>query len=122
MNSRRDFLGMSAAALAAGPNDTINLGLIGCGARGRGVSIPLFSKQPGVRFTAVCDVNSKYLAQGRKLAGGERVAEYKDYRKLLEDKNVDAVVVATNQHWHVLQMIGACQAGKDVYVEKPVGN
>jgi predicted dehydrogenase len=70
----------------------------------------------------VCDVNSKYLAQGRDLAGGDRVTPYKDYRKLLEDKNVDAVVVATNAHWHVLQTIAACQAGKDVYMEKPVGN
>jgi predicted dehydrogenase len=122
MNSRRDFLGMSAAALAAGPNDTINVGLIGCGARGRGVIIPQFSKQPGVRFTAVCDVNSKYMEQTRKLAGGDRVTAYKDYRKLLEDKNVDVVVVVSNQHWHVLQTIAACQAGKDVYMEKPVGN
>ena len=130
MNSRRDFLGLGAAAVAAGPlssapagpNDTINVGLVGCGARGRGVIIPLFKKQPGIRFTAVCDVNAKYMAQARQLAGGESVKEYKDYRKLVEDKNVDVVAIVSNQHWHVLQTIAACQAGKDVYLEKPMGN
>jgi predicted dehydrogenase len=127
--TRRGFLGVTGAATYAaganvrpGPNDTIHLGLIGCGARGREVHIPGFLKLPGARFVAVCDVNSKYLAEGRELAGGERVAEYHDYRKLLEDKNVDAVIVAANQQWHVLPMIAACQAGKDVYLEKPLGN
>ncbi len=105
-----------------GPGDTINLGLVGCGARGRSIFIPAFSGLPGARFVAVCDVNEKYLAEGRKLAGGDRVAAYHDYRKLMEDKNVDAVIVATNQHWHVLPTIAACQAGKDVYCEKPLGN
>jgi predicted dehydrogenase len=113
---------LAAARSSTGANDTINLGLIGCGARGRGVLIPGFLKLPGTRFTAVCDVNSKFLAQARGLAGGERVAAYHDYRKLLEDKNVDAVIIGTNQHWHPLIMIAACQAGKDVYMEKPLGN
>ena len=126
--SRRKFFLASAAIpavtsvkLKAGANDTVRLGLIGCGARGRTLFIPFYSKIPGVRFTAVCDVNSKYLAQAREAAGGERVAAYSDYRKLLEDKNVDAVVIATNQQWHVLTMIAACRAGKDVYLEKPLG-
>jgi len=130
--TRRRFLGASGTALAAGayaggaaakpgPNDTINLGLIGCGARGRERFLKFFTKQPGVHFTAVCDVNSKYLAMGRELAGGDRVAAYKDFRKLVEDKNVDAVIVATNQQWHALAAIAACQAGKDVYLEKPMG-
>jgi predicted dehydrogenase len=105
-----------------GPNDTINLALIGCGARGRSVLIPGFVKLPGTRFVAVCDVNSKHLADGRQRAGGERVAACHDYRKLLEDKSIDAVIIATNQHWHVLPVIAACQAGKDVYLEKPAGN
>ena len=107
--------------LSAAPSDTINLGLIGCGARGKGVHIPGFLKLPGTRFTAVCDLNSKYLAEGRVKAGGENVAAYKDFRKLVEDKNVDAVIIGTNQQWHVLPMIAACQAGKDVYMEKPLG-
>ena len=119
--TRRRFLCASGMAAAA-PNDTINLGLIGCGARGRGVHIPRFLKLPGVRFTAVCDVNSKYMEQGKALAGGERVVAYHDYRKLLESKDVDAVVIGSNQQWHALQTIDACRAGKDVYLEKPLGN
>ncbi|MFB3827750.1 MAG: Gfo/Idh/MocA family protein [Bryobacteraceae bacterium] len=125
ISSRRAFLGASGAALAGarpGPNDTINLGLIGCGARARWAELPSFQKIPGVRWTAVCDVNSNHLADMRKRAGGDRIAAYKDFRGLIEDRNVDVVVVATNQHWHVLPLIAACQAGKDVYVEKPLGN
>jgi predicted dehydrogenase len=122
-SSRRSFLaGAAVAAKALGANDTINLGLIGCGARGRGVHIPNFQKLPGARFTAVCDLNSENLAEGRRRAGGDRVAAYHDFRKLLEDKNVDAVIIGTNAQWHVLPTIAACQAGKDVYCEKPVGN
>ncbi|MCW5982510.1 MAG: Gfo/Idh/MocA family oxidoreductase [Bryobacteraceae bacterium] len=134
--TRRTFLGASGAAAAAwtgarsyaagasanpGPNDVINLGLIGCGARGRTLIIPQFGKMPGARFVAVCDVNAKYLAESRELAGGDRVAATRDFRKLIEDKNVDAVIVATNQQWHVIPMVAACQAGKDVYLEKPLG-
>ena len=135
--TRRSFLGASGAAVTAGlagasgyaagasakpgPNDTINLGLIGCGARGKGEFIKFYTQQTGVRFTAVCDVNSTYLAEAREKAGGERVAAYKDYRKLVEDKNVDAVIVVTNQQWHALPTIAACQAGKDVFLEKPMG-
>lgn len=127
--TRRYFFGAAAglaqaarAKAAPGPNDTINLALIGCGARGRTLLIPRFSAFPGVRFTAVCDVNAKYLAEGRKLAGGDRVAAHSDYRKLIESKDIDAVIIATNQQWHVLPMIGAVQSGKDVYLEKPLGN
>lgn len=120
--TRRGFLSAAAAAAVRGANDTIQLGLIGCGARGRGLLIPRFLGLGGTRFTAVCDVNSKYLAQARTLAGGERVNAYSDYRKLLEQKDLDAVIIATNQQWHVLPMIAACQSGRDVYLEKPLGN
>jgi predicted dehydrogenase len=134
--SRRSFLHASSGAITAGwastyaagakahpgPNDTINLAIIGCGARGRGLLIPRFQKFPGTRFVAVCHVNSKYLAEGRKRAGGDSMAAHSDYRKLLEDKSIDAVIVATNQQWHVLPMIAACRAGKDVYLEKPLAN
>lgn len=119
--SRRQFQAATGAA-APGPNDTINLALAGCGARGRSLLIPRFLKLPGTRFTAVCDVNSKYLAQGRALAGGDRVAAYSDFRRLLENKDIDAVIIATNQQWHVPPMIAALRAGKDVYLEKPLGN
>jgi predicted dehydrogenase len=127
--TRRTLLRAAAPLAVAGrasgrqsPNSTIQLGLIGCGARGRTLLIPKFSAFPNVRFTAVCDVNRKYLAEGRERAGGDRVAAHADYRRVLESKDVDAVIIATNQHWHVLQTIGACQAGKDVYLEKPLGN
>ncbi len=98
MTSRRAFLGgavsyAAGAAARPGPNDTIHLALIGSGARGRGVHIPCFQKLPGTRFVAVCDVNEKYLAQGRTRAGGDQLAAYHDYRKLLEDKTIDAVIV-----------------------------
>ncbi len=136
--SRRQFLRTVGATAAAGwvaarpyaagasarpgPNDTINLALIGCGARGAHQVMPSFMKLPGVRMVAVCDVNSKHLAQARKKAGGSQVAAYHDFRKLLEDRSIDAVIVATQAHWHVLITVAACQAGKDVYVEKPLGN
>lgn len=136
--TRRGFLGTTAATAAVaawngahlyaadaparpGPNDTINMALIGCGAQGRHGTRG-FMKLPGVRFVAVCDVNSTRLAEGRELAGGDKVATYHDYRKLLEDKNIDAVFVATQAHWHIPITVHACQAGKDVYVEKPLGN
>jgi predicted dehydrogenase len=136
--NRREFLGTTAATAATawaganlyaadapanpGPNDTINMALIGCGARGGNQVMPSFMKLPGVRMVAVCDVNSNNLARVREKAGGERVAAYDDYRKLLENRDIDAVIVATNAHWHVLPTIAACQAGKDVYLEKPMGN
>ncbi len=135
--TRRQFLGVTATAAAGGwlaphvvaasgarrtgPNDTIHLGLIGCGARGRQV-MRAFLKLPGVKMTAVCDLHTRHLASGRAEAGGERVAAFHDFRKLLEHRPLDAVIVATQPHWHVLVTIAACQAGKDVYLEKPVGN
>jgi len=133
--NRREFLGKTAVAAASawtggsvfaagasaspGPNETIHLGIIGCGSRAKEL-LPSFVSAPGTRVTAVCDVNSKHLEEVRQLAGGDRVRAYRDYRKLLDDKNVNAVFIATNVHWHVLCTIGACQAGKDVYVEKPL--
>ncbi len=61
------------------------------------------------------------MASAREQFGGEKVLTYHDYRKLLENKDIDAVIVGTNGHWHILPTIHACQAGKDVYVEKPLG-
>jgi predicted dehydrogenase len=119
--TRREFLATAGAAVQ-GANDRIGLALIGCGARGRSLLIPRFKALAGTRFVAVCDVNSKYLAQGRALAGGESVAAYGDYRKLMENRDIDAVIIATNQQWHVLPLIAALRAGKDVYLEKPLGN
>lgn len=134
--TRRDFLGTTAAAAASGwagrklyaaeadatpgPNETVNLALIGCGGRGRGV-MREHKALPGVRIVAVCDVNEPRMAQAQQEAGGDGVRTYHDFRKLLDNDDIDAVIVATNGHWHVLPTIAACQAGKDVYVEKPLG-
>ena len=131
--NRREFLGTTAAAVWAGrssvtaapsrrpgPNDTVQIGLIGCGGRGRRV-MGLHQKVEGVRVAAVCDLNEERLALGVEATGNPGVATYRDYRKLLENPDIDAVIVATNDHWHVLPTINACQAGKDVYLEKPVG-
>jgi predicted dehydrogenase len=76
---------------------------------------------PGAQIVAVCDVHETHMDWAAQLAAGSQVARYRDYRKMLDDDNVDAVIVATNDHWHVLPTIHACQAGKDVYVEKPLG-
>ena len=134
--TRREFLGKTgvaatgwtAASLYAadasarpGPNDTVNLALIGCGPRGRAV-IDGFKRLPGVRMVAVCDVDANRLDQARSQAGGERVVAYRDFRRLLESREVDAVIVASTDHWHSLHTIHACRAGKDVYVEKPLSN
>ena len=102
------------------PNDTINLGLIGCGGEGRAVTTA-HSLCENTRIAAVCDVRKTRLAEAKKQFGGDKVLAYQDYRKLLDNKDIDAVIVATNGHWHVLPTINACQAGKDVYVEKPLG-
>jgi predicted dehydrogenase len=130
--SRRTFLSAGAAGVAAGwigtakanaglgANDTVNLALIGCGIRGRQL-LREFAPLAGARIVAVCDVNSQRMAEVRSQAGGEKVRTCHDYRELLAAKDIDAVIVATNGHWHVLPTIHACQAGKDVYVEKPLG-
>ncbi len=130
--SRREVLGVAAvgwvggklyavdAAAKPGPSETVNMGLIGCGGQGRNV-MHQHKALPGVRIIAVCDVNEPRMAQARNEAGGESVLSYHDYRKLLENKDIDAVIVGTNGHWHVLPTIHACQAGKDVFVEKPLG-
>jgi len=102
------------------PNDTVNLGLIGCGGEGRAVATA-HSLCENARIAAVCDVHKIRLAQTKEQFGGEKVLAYHDYRRLLDNKDIDAVIVATNGHWHVLPTIDACRAGKDVYVEKPLG-
>ncbi len=134
--TRREFLGTAAATAAAtvassrvqaaispqqsSANSTINLGLIGCGGEGRYV-MAAHMRCPGTRVVAVCDLNEQRLSLGVKATGNESVTTYRDYRKLLENKDIDAVIVATNDHWHCLCTINACQAGKHVYVEKPLG-
>ncbi len=106
------------AARVAGANDRVRLGCIGLGNRGDQV-LDAFLKQPDMEVVAVCDLSQAYLDFAAKKAGGSP-RQFKDYRQLLAMKEVDAVVIATPDHWHALQAIQACEAGKDVYVEKPL--
>ncbi|PYQ22141.1 MAG: gfo/Idh/MocA family oxidoreductase, partial [Acidobacteria bacterium] len=78
-----------------------------------------FLKHPDAEIVALCDLYQPYLDFAAQKVGGQP-RQFKDYRKLLELKDLDAVVICTPDHWHALQMIQACQAGKDVYVEKPL--
>jgi predicted dehydrogenase len=133
--TRREFFnrtarGGTAAALsgllpAAGyaqkrvsPNDKITLGFIGVGGMGSG-HLGGFLGNPQVKVLAVCDVYETHRENARKRVGGDCKA-YKDFRELLDRKDVDAVVVATPDHWHTLIATAACAAGLDVYCEKPL--
>jgi len=101
-----------------GANDRVRLGFIGVGNRGDQV-LDAFLKQSDAEVVAVCDIYEPYLDfAAQKIGTSPR--RFKDYRKLLELKDVDAVVISTPDHWHALQTIQACETGKDVYVEKPV--
>ena len=112
----------AASALSAtrvfGANDKVRLGLIGCGGRSS-QDWNTFLAQPDVDPTAVCDVYTPFADRAIKTAGGKPTAHH-DYRKLLDRNDVDAVIVATPDHWHALITIAACAAGKDVYCEKPL--
>jgi predicted dehydrogenase len=113
-------LGTRSAARPRAANDAIHVAVVGL--RKKGIQhIEVFRKLPGVRVSALCDVDTRFidLQKARFDERGEAVATYVDYRHLLEDDDVDAVVLATPDHWHALQTIWACQAGKDIYVEKP---
>ncbi|HEY8503893.1 MAG TPA: Gfo/Idh/MocA family oxidoreductase, partial [Gemmataceae bacterium] len=105
---------------ARGANERVRLGLIGCGGRGRFVAGHA-RKVPGAELVAVCDVYEKNLAAARAWAG-PHCEGFRDFRRLLERKDIDAVIVATPDHWHAIPTVLACQAGKDVYVEKPLGH
>src|SRR6266496_855263 len=115
---------VSASALSAdrvtGANDCVRVGLIGCGGRGMLVA-RLMREAPNVDFAAVCDLNPPHLARAQEWAGSSAKV-YKDFRRLLEQKDVDAVLIATPDHWHAIPTVLACQAGKDVYVEKPLAH
>ena len=120
-----------------GANEKIKMGFIGIGNRGSQL-LNLFMTQPDMEVSALCDIYKPYLLRDRSKVDkrylsvmpdripdmGEKFstkpALYDDYRKLLDDKNIDAVCIATPDHWHALQTIDAMKAGKDVYVEKPL--
>jgi predicted dehydrogenase len=111
---------LRSSALASA-SDRVRVACIGV--RGRGtVHIERYARMPNVEVAALCDVDRSVLdhaLQSVEKASGRRPAGYTDFRKLLEDRSIDAVSIATPNHWHSLQAIWACQAGKDVYVEKP---
>jgi predicted dehydrogenase len=111
----------SALARPLGSNESVGLGLIGCGGRGRSLE-ENFLKVEGARFRAFADPDPAQIEKARRTQGeaGPRAEAVSDFRRLLERKEVEAVVVATPDHWHTLPAILACQAGKDVYVEKPL--
>ena len=124
--TRREFIRTLAAfsttaALSSfrvlGANDRVRLGFIGLGNRGDQV-LDAFLKQSDAEVVAVCDIYDPYLDFAAQKIG-TNLKRFKDYRQLLALKDVDAVIIATPDHWHALQTIHACEAGKDVYVEKP---
>lgn len=127
-HSRREFLQASAAGLAAtqvarsAPSDRIRVGFIGLGGQGTG-RLNGFMKHADVDAVAVCDVDDAHVERAAGLvvkAQGRAPQKFKDYRKLLELKDLDAVMIATPDHWHALPSVDACKAGKDVFVEKPL--
>ncbi|HYK91866.1 MAG TPA: Gfo/Idh/MocA family oxidoreductase [Acidobacteriota bacterium] len=135
--SRREFLksGAGAAALGGiafitrpervfGANDRVHVGVVGLHGQG-GAHVQQFSRMPDVELAAFCDVDENVLNKAVsefEKRGGTKPATFVDLRKLLEDKSIDAISIATPNHWHSLQAIWACQAGKDVYVEKPMSH
>lgn len=106
------------------PSDRVNMALIGC--KGMGWSnMKAHLEVPGVAITTLCDIDDKVLAdRGTELKTmtGKAPKIVKDYRRLLDDKDLDAVIIATPDHWHCLMTVDACSAGKAIYVEKPLGN
>jgi len=133
--TRRSFLKNSFVTTAAlslpihswarviGANDDIRIAVVGFNGRGKS-HIEGFRKLPGVRIVALCDADSAVLEQEAKKFRdrNEPIETSTDVRKVLENKDIDAISTATPNHWHALISIWACQAGKDVYVEKPVSH
>jgi predicted dehydrogenase len=118
---RRHFL-WSAGLSAAQPSQRINLGVVGAGGRGTFV-MGVFQKDPAVRVGAVCDVYEPNLERALSAASkaqGSAPQACRNYRQLLDDKDIQAVLIATPEHWHHRMVLDALAAGKDVYVEKPL--
>ena len=138
---RRDFLirsaiaGMGAFAapviinarpsVNVAPSDKLRVGLIGCMSMGWS-DLRAFLNNPECECTALCDIDASRLRQNavevEKIQNKKVPGLYSDWRHLIDDKNVDIVIVGSPDHWHCLQMVAACEAGKDVYCEKPIGN
>jgi predicted dehydrogenase len=146
--TRREFLrhasvGVAAASVVGGfpaivpasvlgpqaPSRRINIGAIGTGRISRGHDMPGIWKHPGTRIMAVCDLDARRLDDAKRLVNGyyakqagtpyDGVTGYRDYRELLANKDVDAIVISTPDHWHALIAVAAARAGKDIYMQKP---
>lgn len=119
-------MGISSATAKAktGAADNIGIALIGCRSMGFG-DLENALKVPGVQCIALCDIDDSVLEKRKndvqKLQGRAPLI-YKDFRKLMENKDIDAVIIGTPDHWHCLPFVAACEAGKDIYVEKPLAN
>jgi predicted dehydrogenase len=139
MNNRRNFLKNTALASAGtflpleiiaslrtrvGANDKINVGVIGCKGQGWN-NLTAFLKISEINCLALCDIDDSIINQRKAdlaKAGIGNPIIYKDYRKMLENKDIDFVIVATPDHWHCLQLTDALSAGKNVFCEKPIAN
>lgn len=137
--TRRSFLKKTSYAVATGlvmpayvrsapmdvsANDKINVALIGCRSMGWS-NLSTFLQSDEVRCVALCDIDQSILnLRAKDLAAlrEDKFDLYGDYRRLLDRKDIDAVIIGTPDHWHCLQFVDACRAGKDVYVEKPIAN
>ena len=139
MHTRRKFIRNSASALAGAAltplvspqagahiaqNDKLSVALIGC--KGMGMyNLTDHLKQPGIECLALCDVDRNILAERAKKVEeltGKKPKLYNDYRHIIDDASIDMVIIGTPDHWHCLPAVDACEAGKDVYVEKPLAN
>ena len=139
MTTRRNFI-KSGATAAAGlgiisslsatiasctPGKRLTVGLVGCNGMGF-TDLMVFLENPQIECIALCDVDENVLnkraAEVEKLRGKRPPNLYKDWRKLIENKDIDVVIIGTPDHWHCMIMVAACEAGKDVYCEKPLGN
>ncbi len=136
---RRNFLKLSAMGLVLptivpssvfgsnAPNDKINIGAIGTGRISRDHDMPSVLKYDNIRITAVCDLDSKRMGEAKTYVENyyaqkgikHEVKMYADYKELIADKSIDAVLISTPDHWHALPVIEAARAGKDIYVQKP---
>src|SRR6195952_461241 len=145
MTSRRKFLQNTSTVLGGGilasslnsqaftifknriaPSDQLNIGAIGINGMGW-ADVTAALKLPGVNLVALCDIDKNVLDKRmndlvKMKVDTSKVKTYSDYRQVLDRKDIDAVIIGTPDHWHALIMMNACAAGKDVYVEKPVGN
>jgi len=138
MTSRRGFIkstALTAAGIGIGPvlyskvagvapSDKIKIGLIGC--NGQGFSnLRNFLDHPEVECLALCDIDQNVLnrraADVEKIRGSKPANLYTDWRRVIDNKDINVVIVGTPDHWHCLQMVAACEAGKDVFCEKPLG-